>query len=168
MRTKEPNVYAIGDIVAGTPMLAHVASAEGLTAVDFMAGKNPHPLNYDQMPSCTYCSPQVASVGLSEKKARERGHDVKIGTFPFSALPKAGILLEREGFAKIVADKKYNEVLGIHMIGPEVTDLLAEGGLALRLESTVEEIAHTVHAHPTLSEIVAEAAHVTLGEPIHI
>jgi len=168
MRTKEPNLYAIGDIVAGTPMLAHVASAEGLTAVDFIAGKNPQPLNYDQMPSCTYSSPQVASVGLSEKKARERGHDVKTGTFPFSALPKAGILLEREGFAKIVADKKYNEVLGIHMIGPEVTDLLAEGGLALRLESTVEEIAHTVHAHPTLSEIVAEAAHVTLGEPIHI
>ncbi len=168
MRTTEPNVFAIGDIVAGTPMLAHVASAEGMTAVDFIAGKNPHPLNYEQMPSCTYCMPQVASVGLSEKKAREKGHDVKTGTFPFSALPKAGILLEREGFVKIVADKKYNEVLGIHMIGPEVTDLLAEGGLALRLESTLEEIAHTVHAHPTLSEIMAEAAHVALGEPIHI
>ena len=167
MRTKEPNVFAIGDVVAGTPMLAHVASAEGITAVDFIAGKNPHPLNYDHMPSCTYSSPQVATVGLSEKKAKERGHDVKVGLFPFSALPKAGILLEREGFAKIVADKKYNEVLGIHMIGPEVTELLAEGGVALRLESTLEEIAHTVHAHPTLSEILAEAAHVALGEAIH-
>ena len=168
MQTKQPNLFAIGDVVAGTPMLAHVASAEGIVAVDFIAGKKPHALDYDQMPSCTYCAPQVAAVGLSEKKAKERGHDVKTGTFPFSALPKAGILLEREGFVKIVADKKYNEVLGIHMIGPEVTDLLAEGGLALRLESTLEEIAHTVHAHPTLSEIVAEAAHVTLGEPIHI
>ena len=149
-------------------MLAHTGSAEGIVAIDTIAGKNPHALDYEQMPSCTYCAPQVASVGLSEKRARERGHDVKTGVFPFSALPKAGILLEREGFVKIVADAKYNELLGIHMIGPEVTDLLAEAGLALHLESTLEEIAHTVHAHPTLSEVVAEAAHVALGEAIHI
>ncbi len=168
LRTSVPGVFAIGDVVAGTPMLAHVGSAEGLVAVDFIAGKHPEPLKYEQMPSCTYCTPQVATVGLSEKKARELGHDVKIGIFPFSALGKATILREAEGFVKIVADKKYNELLGIHMVGPEVTDLLAEAGLALRLESTLEEIAHTVHAHPTLSEAVAEAAHVALGEAIHV
>ena len=150
MRTSVPGVFAIGDVVAGTPMLAHVGSAEGIVAVGFIAGKNPQPLNYDQMPSCTYCTPQVATVGLSEKRAKERGLDVKTGVFPFSALGKATILRETEGFVKIVFDKKYNEVLGIHMVGPEVTDLLAEGGLALRLESTLEEIARTVHAHPTL------------------
>jgi dihydrolipoamide dehydrogenase len=136
--------------------------------VEHIAGLNPKPLNYDQMPSCTYCSPQVATVGLSEKKAKERGYTVKTGVFPFSALPKAQILLQREGMVKIVADAKYDEFLGIHMVGPEVTDLVAEAGVALKLESTVEEIAHTVHAHPTLSEIVGEAAHVTLGMPIHI
>ena len=168
MQTSEPGIYAIGDIVANSPMLAHVASAEGIVAVEHIAGLSPKPLNYDQMPSCTYCSPQVATVGLSEKKAKERGYTVKMGVFPFSALPKAGILRQREGMVKIVADAKYDEFLGIHMVGPEVTDLLAEAGVALRLESTVEEIAHTVHAHPTLSEIVAEAAHVTLGMPIHI
>jgi dihydrolipoamide dehydrogenase len=168
MQTSEPGIYAIGDIVANTPMLAHVASAEGIVAVEHIAGLSPKPLNYDQMPSCTYCSPQVATVGLSEKKAKERGYTVKTGVFPFSALPKAGVLLQREGMAKIVADAKYDEFLGIHMVGPEVTDLVAEAGVALKLESTVEEIAHTVHAHPTLSEIVGEAAHATLGMPIHI
>jgi dihydrolipoamide dehydrogenase len=149
-------------------MLAHVGSAEGIVAVEHIAGLSPKPLNYDQMPSCTYCAPQVATVGLSEKKAKERGYTVKTGVFPFSALPKSGILLQREGMAKIVADAKYDEFLGIHMVGPEVTDLVAEAGVALKLESTVEEIAHTVHAHPTLSEIVGETAHVTLGMPIHI
>jgi dihydrolipoamide dehydrogenase len=168
MQTAEPGIYAIGDIVANTPMLAHVASAEGIVAVEHIAGLSPKALNYDQMPSCTYCSPQVATVGLSEKKAKERGYTVKTGVFPFSALPKAGILLAREGMAKIVADAKYDEFLGIHMVGPEVTELVAEAGVALRLESTVEEIAHTVHAHPTLTEIVGEAAHVALGMPIHI
>jgi len=168
MQTSEPGIYAICDIVANTPMLAHVASAEGIVAVEHIAGLSPKSLNYDQMPSCTYCTPQVATVGLTEKKAKERGYTVKTGVFPFSALPKAGILLAREGMAKIVADAKYDEFLGIHMVGPEVTDLVAEAGVALRLESTVEEIAHTVHAHPTLSEIVGEVAHVTLGMPIHI
>ncbi len=167
MRTKEPNVYAIGDIVP-TQALAHVASAEGILAVEHMAGKSPRPINYDQIPSCTYSSPQVASIGLTEKKARERGYDVKIGTFPFSALAKAQILRSGEGLVKIVADKKYDELLGLHMVGPDVTDLLAEGGVALKLESTVEEIAQTIHAHPTLSEAVGEAAHAVLGHAIHI
>jgi len=167
MRTQEPTVYAIGDVVP-TPMLAHLASAEGILAMEHIAGKDPRPLNYDQVPSCTYCEPQVASVGLSEKKARERGYDVKIGTFPFSALGKAQILHAGEGFVKIVAEKKYDELLGLHMVGPSVTDLLAEGGVALKLESTVEEIARTIHAHPTLSEAVGEAAHAALGHAIHI
>ena len=167
MRTKEPGVYAIGDLVA-TPMLAHVASAEGILAVEQIAGKDPHPIPYDQIPSCTYSSPQVASVGLTEKKARERGHAVKTGSFPFSAIGKAQILRAGEGMVKIVADEKYGELLGLHMVGPDVTELVAEGGVALRLESTVEEIGRTVHAHPTLSEAVAEAAHALLGQAIHL
>jgi dihydrolipoamide dehydrogenase len=167
MRTKEPNVYAIGDVVP-TQALAHVASAEGIVAVEHMAGKNPRPVNYDQVPSCTYSSPQVASIGLTEKKARERGYDVKVGTFPFSALAKAQILRSGEGMVKIVAEQKYGEFLGLHMVGPDVTELLAEGGVALKLESTVEEIAQSIHAHPTLSEAVGEAAHAVFGHAIHI
>jgi dihydrolipoamide dehydrogenase len=149
-------------------MLAHVAAAEGILAAEHIAGKSPKPLNYDQIPSCTYSSPQVASIGLTEREARKRGYDVKVGTFPFSALGKAQILAAREGIVKIVAEKKYDEFLGIHLVGPDVTDLVAEGGVALKLESTVEEIARTIHAHPTLSEAVGEAAHATLGHAIHI
>jgi dihydrolipoamide dehydrogenase len=167
MRTKEPNVYAIGDVVP-TQALAHVASAEGILAVEHIAGKNPRPINYDQIPSCTYSSPQVASIGLTERRARERGYEVKIGRFPFSALAKAQILRSAEGMVKIVADEKYGELLGLHMVGPEVTDLLAEGGIALKLESTVEEIAQSIHAHPTLSEAVGEAAHAVFGHAIHV
>ncbi len=167
MRTKEPNVYAIGDVVP-TAALAHVASAEGILAVEHWAGKNPRPIDSDQIPSCTYSAPQVASIGLTEAKARERGYDVKTGVFPFSAIGKAQILRAGEGMVKIVAEKKYDEFLGIHMVGPDVTDLLAEGGVALKLESTVEEIARTIHAHPTLSEAVGEAAHAVLGHAIHI
>jgi len=167
MQTQEPNVYAIGDVIP-TPMLAHVAAAEGIVAAEQIAGKSPKPLNYDQIPSCTYSSPQVASIGLTEREARKRGYDVKVGTFPFSALGKAQILGAREGIVKIVAEKKYDEFLGIHLVGPDVTDLVAEGGVALKLESTVEEIARTIHAHPTLSEAVGEAAHATLGHAIHI
>ncbi len=167
MRTKEPNVYAIGDVVP-TQALAHVASAEGIVAVEHMAGKSPRPINYDQIPSCTYSSPQVASIGLTERKARERGYEVKVGRFPFSALAKAQILRSGEGMVKIVAEEKYGELLGLHMVGPEVTDLLAEGGIALKLESTVEEIAQSIHAHPTLSEAVGEAAHAVFGQAIHV
>ncbi len=167
MRTSEPNVYAIGDIVP-TPWLAHVASSEGILAVEHIANKNPQPINYDRVPSATYCYPEVASVGLTEKKAKERGYDVKTGTFPFSAITKASISDEGIGLVKIVSDKKYDEVLGVHLVGPHATELLAEACVALRLETTTEEIARTMHAHPTLSEIMREAAEATLGHAIHI
>ncbi len=167
MRTSEPNVYAVGDIVP-TPMLAHVASAEAVLAVEHIAGKNPQPINYDLTPSATYCYPEVASVGLTEKKARERGYDVKTGIFPFSAITKAAISNEASGLIKVVSDKKYDEVLGVHLVGPHATELLAEACVALRLEITTEELAHTMHAHPTLSEIMKEGAEAALGHPIHI
>ncbi|MHB8876492.1 MAG: dihydrolipoyl dehydrogenase [Myxococcaceae bacterium] len=167
MRTTEPNVYAIGDIVP-TPMLAHLASVEGILAVEHLAGKDPQPVNYDRVPSATYCYPEVASVGLSEKKARERGYDVKTGIFPFSANNKAAISEEGQGMTKIVSDKKFDEVLGVHIIGPHATELLAEACVALRLETTTEDLARTIHAHPTLSENMREAAEATLGHPIHI
>jgi dihydrolipoamide dehydrogenase len=167
MRTSEPNVFAIGDITP-YPMLAHVASAQGILAVEFIAGKGPPPLNYDRVPNATYCYPEVASVGLTEKAAKERGYEVKTGTFPFSAIHKATISGESIGFAKIVSEKKYDEVLGVHLVGPHATELLAEACIALKLETTTEEIARTMHAHPTLSEIMHEAAEVTLGHPIHI
>lgn len=167
MRTTEANVYAVGDVIP-TPMLAHVASAECVLAVEHIAGKNPQPINYDLTPSATYCYPEVASVGLTEKKAKERGYDVKTGIFPFSAVTKAAISNEAAGMIKVVSDKKYDEVLGIHLVGPHATELLAEACVALRLEITTEELAHTMHAHPTLSEIVKEGAEATLGHPIHI
>ena len=167
MQTTEPNVYAIGDVVP-TPWLAHVASAEGILAIEHIAQKKPQPINYDRVPSATYCYPEVASVGLTEKKAKERGYDVKVGMFPFSAVTKASISDEGFGMVKIVSEKKYDEVLGVHMVGPHATELLAEACVALKLETTTEEIARTMHAHPTLSEIMHEAAEMTLGHPIHI
>ena len=167
MQTTVNHVYAIGDIVA-TPQLAHIASAEALVAVDHIAGKNPHPLNYLQTPSCTYSAPEVASVGLTEAAAKERGYLVKVGKFPFAALGKARIMGQIEGFVKIVSDAKYDEVLGVHIIGPRATDLIAEACVALRMEATTEELAHTIHAHPTLPEAVLEAAHATMGRPIHL
>ncbi|MBN1208435.1 MAG: dihydrolipoyl dehydrogenase [Myxococcaceae bacterium] len=167
MRTAEPNVYAIGDVIP-TAMLAHVASAECILAVEHIAGKNPQPINYDHVPSATYCYPEVASVGLTEKKAKERGYEVKAAIFPFSAVTKASISNEAQGMIKVVSDKKYDEVLGVHLVGPHATELLAEACVALRLEITTEELAHTMHAHPTLSEIMKEGAEATLGHPIHI
>jgi dihydrolipoamide dehydrogenase len=171
-RTAEPGVFAIGDVISVNgqphPMLAHVASYEGVTACEFIAGKNPQPVNYDRVPSATYCAPEVASVGLTEKKAKERGYEVKTGTFPFSAIGKARIVGESWGFVKIVADKKYDEVLGVHLVGPHATELLAEACLGLRLETTVEEIEKTMHAHPTLSEAVLEAAHAAMGHTLHM
>jgi dihydrolipoamide dehydrogenase len=167
MRTTEPNVYAIGDVVP-TAMLAHVASAECILAVEHIAGKNPAPINYDLVPSATYCYPEVASVGLTEKKAKERGYDVKAAIFPFSAVTKASISNEAQGMIKVVSDKKYDEVLGVHLVGPHATELLAEACVAMRLEITTDELAHTMHAHPTLSEIMKEGAEATLGHPIHI
>lgn len=167
MRTNVPNIYAIGDVVP-TPALAHVASAEGTIAVETMAGRETEALNYDKVPWGTYCSPEVASIGLSERKAKERGIDVRVGKFPLSAVGKARILNQIHGFVKIVTDAKYGEVLGIHMIGARVTEMLGEASASLRLETTSEELVRTVHAHPTLSEAIHEAAEVVEGHPIHI
>jgi len=167
MQTNVSNIYAIGDIVR-TPWLAHVASAEGILAADHIAGRDAHPVDYDKIPNCTYCSPEVASVGLTEQKARDAGYSVKVGQFPFSAIAKAMILGESDGFIKIVSDEAYDEVLGVHIIGPKATELVAEACLGMKLETTVEEIAKTVHAHPTLSEAMMEAAHSVYGEAIHI
>jgi dihydrolipoamide dehydrogenase len=167
MQTAEPSVYAIGDVV-NTPWLAHVASAEGILAVEHMAGLAVHPINYDHVPSCTYCEPEVASVGLTEAKAKQRGYEVKVGSFPFAASGKARILGHTEGLVKIVSDAKYDEVLGVHIVGPRATELIAEACVALRGELTTEELMHTIHAHPTLSESVMEAAHGVTGHPIHI
>jgi dihydrolipoamide dehydrogenase len=168
MQTTVANIYAIGDIVP-TPWLAHVASAEGLLAVEHMAG-DPHarPLDYDLVPSCTYCDPEVASVGLTEAKARALGHEVQVGKFPFSALAKAGILKRSEGLVKVVRETRYDQVLGVHVIGAHATDLIAEACVALKLEITAEELFRTIHAHPTLSEAVMEAAHASHGHAIHI
>ncbi|HEY0604302.1 MAG TPA: dihydrolipoyl dehydrogenase, partial [Herpetosiphonaceae bacterium] len=149
MQTNVPSIFAIGDCVP-TPALAHVASAEGILAVEFMAGEHVTPINYDHVPSPYWCSPEIGHVGLTEAQARERGYDVKIGKFPFAANGNATIHMERNGFVKIVADKKYDEILGIHIIGPKATELLAEAGLALSHEATSESMAHTIHAHPTL------------------
>jgi len=171
-RTNVPGISAIGDVVSmGTgahPQLAHLASAEGIVLAERIAGKNPPPINYDQIPGCTYCDPEIGSIGLTEAEAKKRGFDVVVGTFPFGVLGRAKIAGETEGFVKIVADKKYDEVLGVHMIGPRATELVAEAGVALRLESTVEELIRTIHAHPTMSEAVAEAAHAVHGAAIHM
>jgi dihydrolipoamide dehydrogenase len=166
MRTAEPNVYAIGDIVP-TPALAHCASAEGILAVEQMAGIEARPINYDHVPNCTYTDPEVASVGLTEKKAKERGYDVKVGKFPFTANAKARILGESGGLVKFVSDKKYDELLGVHIVGPRATELIAEACAALELEATSESIARTIHAHPTLSEALMEAAEDVAGHSIH-
>ncbi|MDQ7031044.1 MAG: dihydrolipoyl dehydrogenase [Ardenticatenia bacterium] len=166
LRTTVPTIYAIGDVTGKLP-LAHVASHQGIFVADLVAGKSVHPLDYDMMPRATYCSPQVASMGLTEQQARERGYDITVGKFPFSANGKALGMGEGEGFVKIVADAKYGEILGAHMIGPEVTELIAEFTLARTLESTPLELADAVHPHPTLSEVIAEAALATEGHPIH-
>jgi dihydrolipoamide dehydrogenase len=157
MRTSAPGVYAIGDVVP-TPWLAHVASAEGIVAAETIAGRNPRPINYDHVPNCTYCQPEVASVGLTEAKAKERGYEVKVGKFPTPILAKAQIQGATEGLVKIVSDAKYDEVLGLHIIGPHATELIVEGCVALQNEATVEELIHTMHAHPTVSEGLHEAA----------
>ena len=165
-RTAEPGVWAVGDLVGRAP-LAHVASHEAVAAVETMAGEKPHPLNYDQVPWCTYCDPEVARVGLTESQARERGFEVKTGKFPFTASGRALILGENEGFVKVVTDEKYGEVLGVHIIGPRATELIAEGTALLHLESTTEEILATIHAHPSLSEALGEAALDVLGRSLN-
>ncbi len=163
MRTSEPHVYAIGDIVAGTPQLAHTASMEGLVAVAHIAGKNPEPINYRLNPNATYCEPQVSSVGLTEKSAKEKGYKVKVGKFPFAGNSKASILGKHGGFIKVVADETYGEILGVHMIGPLVTELIAEAVTAMKAEATVEMMMETIHAHPTLPEALQEAFNAVHG-----
>jgi len=167
-QTAEKGVYAIGDVVP-TPLLAHLASKEGIVAVEHLAGqKNVRPINLRLVPNCTYCDPEVASVGLTEAKAKELGYDVKIGKFPMSASGKARILGEEEGFVKIVGEGKYDEILGVHIIGPHATELIAEACVAMQLESTAEELGRTMHAHPTVSETVMEAAEGVHGLAVHI
>ena len=167
-QTGEKGVYAIGDVVP-TPLLAHLASKEGIVAVEHLAGqKNVRPINLRLVPNCTYCDPEVASVGLTEAKAREQGYDVKIGKFPFSASGKARILGEEEGFVKIIGESKYDEILGVHIIGAHATELIAEACVAMQLESTAEELGRTMHAHPTVSETVMEAAEGVHGLAVHI
>ncbi len=167
LRTGEPNVYAIGDVIP-TPWLAHLASKEGILAVEQIAGQHPHPINLRLVPSCTYCDPEVASVGLTEAAAKKEGYDVKVAKFPFSASGKARILGEEEGFVKVVSETKYDELLGVHIIGPHATELIAEACVAMQLESTAEELGYTMHAHPTISESVMEAAEGIHGLTIHM
>lgn len=166
-QTNVQNIYAIGDVI-GAPWLAHVASAEGINCVETMKGLHTVPVNYDTIPGCTYCIPQVASVGMTEQKAREAGYEIKIGKFPFMASGKAFAVGERDGFVKLVFDAKYGELLGAHIIGPEATELIAELTLAKSVEADYETIVKTVHAHPTLSESIMEAAANAYGESIHI
>ena len=170
-RTSVPGISAIGDVITfdapGHPQLAHLSSAEGIAVAERIAGTQYGRINYDQVPACTYCDPEIGSVGLTEQEAQQRGYDVKTGSFKFGVLARARIAGETEGFVKIVFDKKYDEILGIHMIGPRSTELVAEATLALRLECTVEELLRTIHAHPTMSEAVGEAAHAAHGAAIH-
>jgi len=166
MATNVPGFFAIGDVIP-TQQLAHLASHEGMLAVRHMAGEETAPLNYDLVPSCTYCSPEVASVGLSESAARDRGYDAVTSKFPFAAIGKATILGESEGFVKLVCEKKYKQILGIHMIGPHVTELIGEGTALISLEATADDVSHMIHAHPTVSEGIMEAAHAIYGAAIH-
>ena len=171
-RTSVPGISAIGDVITlgapGHPQLAHVSSAEGIITAERIAGRDARPLNYDHVPGCTYCDPEIGSVGLTEREARERGFDVRVGTFPFGVLARAKVSGDIEGFVKIVADRKDDLVLGVHMIGARSTELVAEATMALRLESTVDELIRTIHAHPTMSEAVGEAAHAAHGAAIHL
>lgn len=166
-KTNIPGIYAIGDIVKG-PALAHVASAEGIICVENIAGKSPEPLDYNNIPGCTYCSPEIASVGYTEAQAKEAGFDVKVGKFPFSASGKASAAGAKDGFVKVVFDAKYGEFLGAHMIGANVTEMIAEVVAARKLETTGHEIIKTVHPHPTMSEAVMEAVAAAYDEVIHI
>ena len=165
--TNVPGIFAIGDVI-GPPWLAHVASAEGIHCVEHIKGMRNPSIDYENIPGCTFCQPQVASVGLTEVKAREKGYEIKVGKFPFMASGKAFAIGEREGFVKIIFDAKYGEILGAHIIGNEATELIAEVTLARSLEATGESIIKTVHAHPTLSESIMEATAQAYGEAIHI
>ncbi len=166
-QTNKDGYYAIGDCVPG-PALAHVASAEGIICVEKIAGENPHPLDYNNLPGCTYCLPEIASVGYTEKQAKEMGYELKVGKFPFSASGKAKAAGQSDGFVKVIFDAKYGEFLGCHMIGNNVTEMIAEAVVARKLETTGHEIIKSVHPHPTMSEAVMEAAAAAYGEVIHL
>jgi dihydrolipoamide dehydrogenase len=166
-QTNIPGYYAIGDVIPG-PALAHVASAEGIVCVEKIAGHHPEPINYGNIPGCTYCSPEVASVGMTEKAAKEAGMDIKVGKFPFSASGKASAAGAKDGFVKLIFDAKYGELLGAHMIGANVTEMIAEIVAIRKLETTGEELIKTIHPHPTMSEAVMEAAAAAYGEVIHL
>ena len=169
METAEPRLYAIGDIVAGMPQLAHAASMEGITCVAKITGKaQMPPIEKTRIPNCTYCEPQISSVGMSEAAAREASRDVKIGKFPFSANSKASIVGSHEGFVKVVADAKYGEVLGVHIIGPQATEMIAEAVAAMEAETTVDELMFTIHPHPTLSEAMFDGIENVYGLSINI
>lgn len=165
--TSAKNIYAIGDVI-GAPWLAHKASHEAVVLAEILAGKKPHPVNYKNIPGCTYCEPQVASVGLTEKQAKEEGYDILVGKFPFSASGKAAGLGHEEGFVKVIFDAKYGEWLGCHIIGSHVTELIAEAVVARELETTGHEIISAVHPHPTMSEAVMEAVAEAYGEGVHL
>jgi dihydrolipoyl dehydrogenase len=171
-KTNVAGISAIGDVITlgrgAHPQLAHVSSAEGILVAERVAGQDVRPLNYDHVPGCTYCDPEIGSVGLTEAEAKQRGYDVRIGTFPFGVLGRAKMAGEPDGFVKIVADKKYDELLGVHMIGARSTELVAEATAALRLEATVEDLIRTIHAHPTMAEAIGEAAHAVHGAAIHL
>jgi dihydrolipoamide dehydrogenase len=167
METSVKGIYAIGDM-AGAPLLAHKAMAEGVVAAEVIAGRDPRPIDYGNVPSCTYCRPQIASIGLSEARAREGGREVSVGKFPFTASGKAVALGDTDGFVKVVADKATGEIVGVHIIGPEATEIIHEFAVGRTLEATLEEIVHTIHAHPTLSEAALEATLGALGQAIHI
>jgi dihydrolipoamide dehydrogenase len=165
-QTRVPGVFAIGDVIAG-PMLAHKASEEGVAAVELMAGGAGH-VDYDVVPSVVYTAPELASVGLGEEAARERGHAVAVGTFPFRANGRARCLGEAEGLVKIVADARSDRVLGVHILGPRASELIAEAVVAIELGASAEDLGRTVHAHPTLAETLKEAALAVGGRPIHL
>ena len=170
-KTSVPGISAIGDVITmGGPhyQLAHVSSMEGIVLAERIAGQAVQPINYDHVPRCTYTEPEIGSVGLTEAQAKAQGHDVRVGSFPFRALARARMAGETDGFVKIVAEKKYDEILGVHIIGPRATELVAEAVMALRMEVTVEELIRTIHAHPTMSEAVGEASHAAHGAAIHI
>ncbi len=167
MQTSEPGIYAIGDIVLGTPQLAHVGAMEGIVAVTKIAGKPGKPINPLHIPNATYCHPEIGSVGLTEAKARELGHDVKVGKFPFTANSRASIVGQHEGFIKIVSDAEYGEILGVHIIGPQATELIAEAVAAMELEATVEDLMWTIHSHPTLAEAMLDASNSVYGMAIN-
>ena len=167
METSEPGIFAIGDIVLGTPQLAHVGAMEGIVAVTHLAGKPAKPINPEHIPNATYCHPEIGSVGLTEAKAKQAGYDVKVGKFPFTANSRASIVGAHEGFIKIVSDGEFGEILGVHIIGPQATELIAEAVTAMELEATVEDLMWTIHAHPTLAEAMLDASSSVYGMAIN-